>query len=171
MIVQTAQFTGVDPETLFDAYLSSATHSAMTAGARPATFRRPGLGDVPHGNEGDELVAFGTKGEDGQTTFSLGARMLRLVPKRLIVMSWRNMAWDQALDPEEVTDLASTVELTFAANFAGAEVRLVQSNVPSYRVHIPDTGEVGPLEQIVNTHWSVLYWDPMRRYFDRGDNR
>ena len=94
MIVQTAQFTGVDPDTLYDAYLSSATHSAMTAGARPATFRRPGLGDVPHGNEGDELVAFGTKGEDGQTTFSLGARMLRLVPKRLIVMSWRNMAWD-----------------------------------------------------------------------------
>ena len=47
----------------------------------------------------------------------------------------------------------------------------MQSNVPSYRVHIPDTGEVGPLEQIVNTHWSVLYWDPMRRYFDRGDNR
>ncbi len=170
MIVQTAQFTGIDPDTLYDAYLSSATHSAMTAGARPATFRRPGLGDVAHGSAGDELVAFGAKGEDGQTTFSLGARILRLVPKRVIVMSWKNMAWDQALDPEDVTDLASTVELTFAPNFAGAEVRLVQSNVPSYPVRIPDTGEVGPLEQIVNTHWSVLYWDPMRRYFDRGEN-
>lgn len=169
MIVQTAQFTGANPDTLYDAYLSSATHSAMTAGARPATFRRPGHGDVPDGNEGDELVAFGAQSEDGDTIYSLSARILRLVPKRLIVLSWRNMAWDQALDPDEITDLASTVELTFVANFAGAEVRLVQGNVPSYRVHIPDTGEVGPLEQIVNTHWSVLYWDPMRRYFNRND--
>jgi uncharacterized protein YndB with AHSA1/START domain len=169
MIVQTAQFTGADPDTLYDAYLSSATHSAMTAGARPATFRRPGHGDVPDGNEGDELVAFGAQSEDGDTIYSLSARILRLVPKRLIVLSWRNMAWDQALDPDEITDLASTVELTFVANFAGAEVRLVQGNVPSYRVRIPDTGEVGPLEQIVNTHWSVLYWDPMRRFFNRND--
>jgi uncharacterized protein YndB with AHSA1/START domain len=169
MIVQTAQFTGANPDTLYDAYLSSATHSAMTAGARPATFRRPGHGDVPDGNEGDELVAFGAQSEDGDTIYSLSARILRLVPKRLIVLSWRNMAWDQALDPDEITDLASTVELTFVANFAGAEVRLVQGNVPSYRVRIPDTGEVGPLEEIVNTHWSVLYWDPMRRYFNRND--
>jgi uncharacterized protein YndB with AHSA1/START domain len=169
MIVQTAQFTGSNPDTLYDAYLSSATHSAMTAGARPATFRRPGHGDVPDGNEGDELVAFGAQSEDGDTIYSLSARILRLVPKRLIVLSWRNMAWDQALDPDEITDLASTVELTFVANFAGAEVRLVQGNVPSYRVRIPDTGEVGPLEQIVNTHWSVLYWDPMRRFFNRND--
>lgn len=169
MIVQTAQFTGANPDTLYDAYLSSATHSAMTAGARPATFRRPGHGDVPDGNEGDELVAFGAQSEGGDTIYSLSARILRLVPKRLIVLSWRNMAWDQALDPDEITDLASTVELTFVANFAGAEVRLVQGNVPSYRVRIPDTGEVGPLEQIVNTHWSVLYWDPMRRYFNRND--
>jgi uncharacterized protein YndB with AHSA1/START domain len=170
MIVQTAQFTGIDPDTLYDAYLSSATHSAMTAGARPATFRRPGRGDVAYGETGDELVAFGAKSDDGDTIYSLGARILRLVPKRLIVMSWRNMAWDQALDPDDRTDLASTVELTFAENFAGAEVRLVQSSVPSYRVRIPDTGEVGPLEQIVNTHWSILYWDPMRRYFSEADD-
>jgi hypothetical protein len=169
MIVQTAQFTGTDPDTLYDAYLSSATHSAMTAGARPATFRRPGHGDVPYGNEGDELVAFGAQSEDGDIIYSLSARILRLAPKRLIVLSWRNMAWDQALDPDETSDLASTVELTFAANFAGAEVRLIQGNVPGYRVRIPDTGEVGPLEQIVNTHWSVLYWDPMRKYFNRND--
>ena len=126
---------------------------------------------MPHGSEGDELVAFGSEGDDGQVTFSLGARILRLVPKRVIVMSWKNMAWNQAIDPADVTDLASTVELTFAANFAGAEVRLVQSSVPTYPVRAPDTGEVGPLEQIVNTHWSLLYWEPMRRYFDRGDDK
>lgn len=163
--MQTAQFTGVQPDTLYEAYLSSKEHSAMTAGARPAAFKRPGVGEVPHGQEGDELWAFGMPGADGQAAFSLGARILRLVPKQLIVMSWKNMAWDQALDADDITDIASTVELTFAANFAGAEIRLVQSGVPSYRVRIPDTGEVGPLDQIVNTHWSLLHWEPMRSYF------
>src|SRR5512133_2409599 len=114
MIAQTAHFAGVGPDALYDAYLSSKEHSAMTAGGLPATFVRPGQGAVEHGREGDELRAFGMPGPDGQTRFSLGARVLRLVPKRVIVMSWRNMAWEQALDPDETTDLASTVELTFA---------------------------------------------------------
>jgi hypothetical protein len=38
-------------------------------------------------------------------------------------------------------------------------------NLPDYKVKIPDTGEVGPLSQIVNTHWNLLYWEPMRHYF------
>ena len=50
---------------------------------------------------------------------------------------------------------------------AGTEVRLVQSNVPAYRVRIPETGEIGPLSEIVNTHWSLLYWEPMRTYFQQ----
>ena len=50
---------------------------------------------------------------------------------------------------------------------AGTEVRLVQSNVPAYRVRIPETGEVGPLSEIVNTQWSLLYWEPMRAYFQQ----
>ncbi len=32
-------------------------------------------------------------------------------------------------------------------------------------VKIPETGEIGPLSQIVNTHWSLLYWEPMRHHF------
>ena len=55
--------------------------------------------------------------------------------------------------------------LTFSDNFAGAEIRLSQVNVPNYKVQVPDTGEVGPLSEIVNTHWSLLYWEPMRQYF------
>jgi hypothetical protein len=82
-------------------------------------------------------------------------------------MSWKNKVWDLALDPGDVTDLASTVVLTFVSNFAGAEIRLSQINVPAYKVHVPDTGETGPLSEIVNTHWSLLYWDPMKRYLGR----
>jgi uncharacterized protein YndB with AHSA1/START domain len=166
VIAQTIQFSGLRPETLYEAYLSSEQHSAMTAGALHATFLRDGK-QVQEGYEGDELRAFGSVGEDGEINYSLEARVLRLVPGRLILMSWKNKAWNLAVDPGDVDDLASTVELTFAANLAGTEVRLVQSNVPAYRVRIPETGEVGPLSDIVNTHWSLLYWEPMRAYFQQ----
>jgi hypothetical protein len=46
MIAQTAHFPGVSPEILYTAYLSSREHSAMTAGSRPASFFRPGDGEV-----------------------------------------------------------------------------------------------------------------------------
>lgn len=165
MIAQTAHFPGVSPETLYNAYLSSREHSAMTAGSRPATFFRPGEGAVAHGREGDELHAFGFTGPDGQTQFALTARILQLVPGRLIVLTWKTFVWNLALDPGEVTDLDSTVVLTFRKTIAGAEIQLVQANVPDYKVSVPDTGEVGPLSSIVNTHWNLLYWEPMRSYF------
>ena len=77
MIAQTVQFTGISPETLYTAYLSSREHSAMTAGSRPAFFFRPSVGEVAHGQEGDELRAFGFTGADGQPQFSLHARILQ----------------------------------------------------------------------------------------------
>ena len=169
MIAQTAHFPGVSPETLYDAYLSSRQHSAMTAGSRPASFFRPGEGEVAHGKEGDELRAFGYTGPNGQAQFSLTAKILQLVPEKLIVLTWKNMVWNFALDPGEVTDLDSTVVLTFRKNIAGAEIQLVQVNVPDYKVSVPETGEVGPLSSIVNTHWHLLYWEPMRSYFYKGE--
>lgn len=167
MIAQTAQFTGVSPEALYYAYLSSSEHSAMTADQRPAIFFRPGEGVVAHGEEGDELRAFGYLGFDGQTQFSLTARIVHLVPEKLIVLTWKNQVWNYALDHSEVTDLDSTVILTFHENLAGAEIQLVQVNVPDYTVHVPETGETGSLRSIVNTHWNLLYWEPMRRYFQQ----
>ena len=165
VILQTAQFMGTNAERLFDAYLSSAEHAAMTAdGTQAATFHRPAKGDVGRGREGDKLWAFGMAGPDGLMHYSLAAKILEVIPNRLIVMSWKNKVWDLAVHPEEVTDLASTVVLTFCDNSAGAEIRLSQTNVPNYAVRLPDTGEVGPLSEIVNTHWSLLYWEPMRRY-------
>lgn len=165
LIVQTAQFTGVSPEILYHAYLSSGEHSAMTAGRRSAAFFRTSEGEVAHGQEGDILRAFGFTGPDGQIQFRLAATILQLVPEKVIVLTWKNQAWTCALDQSEISDLDSTVVLTFQKNLAGAEIQLVQTNVPEYKVRIPDTGEIGSLCSIVNTHWSLLYWEPMRRYF------
>ena len=169
MIAQTVQFTGISPETLYTAYLSSREHSAMTAGSRPAFFFRPGDGEVTHGQEGDELRAFGFTGPDGQPQFSLHARILQLVPGKLIVLTWKTMVWNCALDPSEITDLDATVVLTFKKNLAGAEIQLVQANVPDYKVSVPETGEIGALSSIVNTHWNLLYWEPMRAYFQKRE--
>lgn len=169
MIAQTAHFPGVSPEALYNAYLSSREHSAMTAGSRPASFFRSGEGEVAHGKEGDELRAFGFTGSDGQTRFSLTAKILQLVPGKLIVLTWKNIVWNFALDSGEVTDLDSTVVLTFQKNLTGAEIQLVQVNVPDYKVSVPETGEIGSLSSIVNTHWSLLYWEPMRKYFHKGE--
>ena len=102
MIAQTVQFTGISPETLYTAYVSSREHSAMTAGSRPAFFFRPSRGEVAHGQEGDELRAFGFSGPDGQTQFSLTARILQLVPGKVIVLTWKNIVWNFALDPSHV---------------------------------------------------------------------
>ena len=155
MISQTVQFMGCNAHRLYDAYMSSADHAAMTIdGTQAATFRR-GAENVADGAVGDELRAFGLPGADGETLYSLHATVLELVTDRLVVLSWRNKAWDCAVDPGDTSDLSSIVVLTFRDNFAGAEIRFDQTNVPDYKVRIPETGEVGPLSQIVNTHLSI----------------
>jgi uncharacterized protein YndB with AHSA1/START domain len=168
MISQTAHFVGLTPDALYDAYLSSKVHSAMTANARPATFFRSHVGEVPNGAEHDELRAFGFPGPDGKIHFFLKAQILQLIPKKKIVLSWKNQSWNLAVDQKEVTDLPSTVVLSFRTNAEGAEIQLVQADVPDYKVKIPASGEVGPLSTLVNTHWNVLYWEPMRRYFQKA---
>ena len=47
------------------------------------------------------------------------------------------MVWNFALDPNEVTDLDSTVVLTFQKTIAGAEIQLMQVNVPSIQSAFP----------------------------------
>ncbi len=162
---QTIQFNGATARALYRAFLSSAQHAAMTAGGTcAATYRRRGA-DVDTGAAGDELRAIGLTADDGTVRYSVSARVLELVPDRLIMLSWTNKAWDLAVQPGDVTDLPSTLVLTFTGNFMGAEIHLSQANIPSYQVHIPETGEIGPLSEIVGRHWNILYWDPMRQYF------
>jgi len=166
MLCQTAQFTGLPAERLYQAFLSAKEHAAMTAdGAQLVTFFRPTIGEAEVGQVGDELRAFGIRDPKGAVSYRLTAKLLHLVPGQVIVMAWRSAAWMAAVNATDVTDLDSTVVLTFKPNMAGSEVQLVQANVPGYKARIPDTGEEGPLSEIVNTHWSLLYWEPMRRYF------
>jgi hypothetical protein len=169
MIQQTAQFTGVSAHTLYTAYLSSSKHSAMTAdGTMVTTFHRKSAGDVAIGRKGDGFRAFGVPGPGGKIEYQLTGEIFELVSDRLIVQSWKTLTWGLAVNPSEITDLASTLILTFRDNAAGAEIRLEQANIPDYTVSVPETGEVGPLSQLVNTHWSLLYWEPMHRYFHKS---
>jgi hypothetical protein len=80
---------------------------------RPVCCFRPEVGEVTSGQEGDELHAFGEAAPDRRPHFSLHARIVQLVPGTLIVLAWKNMVWNYALDPNEITDLDSTVVLTF----------------------------------------------------------
>ncbi|HKB62598.1 MAG TPA: nuclear transport factor 2 family protein [Burkholderiales bacterium] len=169
---QTVQFMAVTPDALYDAFLSSADHAAMTMdGTHPSTFYRPSVGNVSRGQEGDDLRAVGLKGPDGKLQYAVQAKILKLVPGKLIVMSWKNWVWKLAVNPADVTDFESTVVLTFRKNVAGAEVQLVQANVPDYTVRIPDPEETGPLSSLVNAHWSLVYWEPMKRYFQGKTQR
>jgi uncharacterized protein YndB with AHSA1/START domain len=166
MIAQTHQFIGVSPETLYNAYLSSKDHSVMTNdGNTLVTYRRPGVGEVATGETGDELHAFGFTDEKGNFQDNVTGTLLRLVPGQLIVMSWKNLPWQWATDPQNTTDFESTLVLTFKKTAFGAEIQMIQVNIPDYEVHLPMTGETGPLSSIVNTHWGILYWEPMKKYF------
>jgi uncharacterized protein YndB with AHSA1/START domain len=166
MISQTNQFIGVSVETLYNAYLSSAEHGKMTSqGDVIATYNRPGVGDVATGEVGDELRAWGFTAPDGSLQYFLTGTILRLVPGKLVVMSWKNLAWNMATNPANCTDLESTLVLTFKPTILGSEIQMVHANVPDYEVHVPDTGEVLPLSTLINTHWGLQYWEPMKKYF------
>ena len=164
MITQTNQFVGVSPETLYNAYLSSDVHGKMTSeGDVIASYNRSGVGKVPIGEVGDELFAWGFTDKEGKLQYNLKATIIRLVPGRLIVMTWKNLPWGMATNPKLITDLESTLVLTFKKTAFGAEIQMVHVNVPDYEVHIPDTGETASLDSIVNTHWGLQYWEPMKK--------
>lgn len=168
MIYQTNQFVGVSPETLYNAYLNSVEHGKMTTsgeGAELTTWYRPGVGNVATGEVGDELRCWGFKDEGGKQQYNLKAAILYLVPGKLIVQRWINIPFTLATDPKLVTDMESTLVLTFKKTAFGAEIQMAHINVPDYEVHIMQTGETGPLSTIVNTHWGLQYWEPMKKYF------
>jgi hypothetical protein len=165
MISQTAHFPGLTPRRLYDAFLSADDHAAMTAdGRQRVSYQRPDGSPVGVPQAGDLLLAFGQPAGGGAVEYRLTARLLELLPMERIVMAWRTAAWDAAVGAASATT-DSVVVLRFAPTMAGAEILLDQAGVPAYEVYLPDTGERGPLESIVNTHWNLLYWEPMRHYF------
>jgi len=165
MISQTAHFPGLTPKRLYDAFLSADDHAAMTADSRQrVSYQRPDGSPAGVPQAGDRLLAFGQPVGGGAVEYRLTARLLELLPAERIVMAWRTAAWDAPVSAAPATT-DSVVILRFAPTMAGAEILLDQAGVPAYEVYLPDTGERGPLESIVNTHWNQLYWEPMRHYF------
>lgn len=162
-VIQTAQFPGLTPATLYNAYLSAKDHAAMTG--YPAMFFRPSTkAEVPVGAEGDEWHAFGVQGKDGKLQYLIGGRFLRLVPGKEIVTTWRSAGWADAEHPNG-PDLESILILTFKKNYAGAEIQLVQVDVPDDVAVDPATSEPTSETSHVNTNWYYRYWEPMHKYF------
>ena len=167
-LIQTIQFPGIAPETLYNAYLSSVEHGKMTTsgeGADNTTWFRPGTGNVPTAQTGDELRCWGFKDESGNQTYNLHATIIELVPGRLIVQSWKNVPFTLATNQGLVTDMPSTLVLHFRKTAFGSEIHMAHINVPDYEVFIPQTGEREALGNIINTHWGLQYWEPMQKYF------
>ena len=130
--LQLAASLPATPERLFDMYLDPALHAAFTGS--PVTI-------APFA--GAPFRAFKDV---------LSGTILQVVPKRLIVQSWRSPHWG----PE---DLDSTLILTFlpeTGEAGGGRIELTQVNVV-------DADFAG-----VSHGWEKYYWTPWRAYLTRS---
>jgi uncharacterized protein YndB with AHSA1/START domain len=115
------------PDQLFDMYLDPAAHAAFTGS--PVT-----IGSKP----GAAFRAFDDM---------IKGTILQVVPKRLIVQSWRATHWaDEEID--------STLILTFWPDEDGGRIELVHVNVA-------DDDFAG-----VSQGWQEYYWEPWREYLE-----
>jgi uncharacterized protein YndB with AHSA1/START domain len=115
------------PGRLFDMYLDPVSHEAFTGA--PVT-----IGSEP----GAAFRAF-----DDMITGTI----LQVVPKRLIVQSWRAAHWADE-------DIDSTLILTFWPDEEGGRIELVHVNVA-------DDDFAG-----VSQGWQDYYWEPWREYLE-----
>ena len=113
------------PALLYAQYLNPRTHRAIT-GARAKVSAKKGA----------SFSAFGG---------ALTGRILQLVPKRLIVQSWRASHWNR-------DDLDSILILSFHAEGRGGRIELVHVNVPEHDLAGVSEG------------WHIYYWIPWRSY-------
>jgi uncharacterized protein YndB with AHSA1/START domain len=116
------------PGELFDMYLDAESHAAITGGPVSIEARA-----------GTEFRAF-----DG----ALQGTILQVVPKRLIVQSWRGSHWKNS-------DIDSTLILTFWPEKRGTRIELVHVNVA-------DHDFAG-----VSEGWEIYYWTPWREYLEK----
>ena len=116
------------PDELFDMYLDPDAHAAIT-GAPVSIGAKAGA----------KFLAF--KG-------MIRGTILQVVPKRLIVQSWRAKHW-------KAGDLDSTLILTFWPEGQGARIELIHVNVA-------DHDFAG-----VSQGWEMYYWAPWRKYLKK----
>jgi uncharacterized protein YndB with AHSA1/START domain len=116
------------PGELFDMYLDPESHAAFTGA--PVSIGA---------HQGAEFRAFhGT----------LQGTILQVVPKQLIVQSWRSASWKDS-------DLDSTLILTFWPDGQGTRIDLVHVNVA-------DQDFAG-----VSQGWEIYYFAPWRKYLKK----
>ena len=127
--IQLAASLPATSDRLFDMYLDPGEHAAFT-GSPVIISDRPG---APF-RAFDDVIT-GT--------------ILQVVPKRLIVQSWRSPHWGD-------TDLESILILTFLPEIDGGRIELTQVNVV-------DNDFAG-----VCHGWEKYYWTPWRTYLSRG---
>jgi uncharacterized protein YndB with AHSA1/START domain len=127
--IQLAASLPAPPERLFDMYLDPTEHAAFT-----------GSSVTVAAHAGAPFRAF----DDVLT-----GTILQVVPKRLIVQSWRSPHWG-------ASDLDSTLILTFLPEGDGGRIELVQVNVV-------DADFAG-----VSHGWERFYWSPWRAYLNRA---
>lgn len=165
---QTIHFPGASADGLFELYATSEGHKAVTG--LPASYKSPTGAPSDRAEIGGSLDAFCFNPD----MCALNARVLDMSNGKgvhSITMAWWNFGWVSAIDPADLTVEGrgapdSTLVLTFRDTLRGAQIELVQVNVPDFKVRIPNpdkTEEIGPLSTIVNTHWNLLYWDGFRR--------
>ena len=126
--IQLAASLPAHPDRLFDMYLDPVEHAAFT-GSPVTVSSEPGAPFRAFDN-----VLTGT--------------ILQVVPKRLIVQSWRSPHWGQE-------DIDSTLILTFLPDKDGGRIDLVHVNVV-------DADFAG-----VSHGWEKFYWTPWRAYLTR----
>ena len=116
------------PDALFDTYLDSRKHSAAT-GANAVMSRRVGGTFSAHAGH-------------------LRGRNLAIVPKRLIVQSWRASNWKKG-------DLDSTLVLVFSRVPGGGRISMTHVNVPDANAASITRG------------WDEYYWKPWKKSLRR----
>ena len=126
--IQIAASLPASPNILFDMYLDPKSHAAVTGA--PVS-----IGAYA----GAEFRAF-----NGM----LRGTILQVVPKRLIVQSWRAKNW-------KAHDIDSTLILTFWPEGRGTRIELVHVNVA-------DEDFAG-----VSEGWETYYWQPWREYLKK----
>ncbi len=123
-IHQTATFPA-PPDKLFDLYMNPKLHAAISGG--PVTISR---------TAGTKFRAFGGM---------IMGKTLQVVPKRLIVQSWRGKDW-------KAGDMDSTLIISFWPDKEGGRIELTHVNVPEYDY------------EGVTDGWEKYYWKPWRAY-------
>jgi activator of HSP90 ATPase len=125
VVQQKVKLKGISPESLYDTYLDPKKHAAVI-GFRVSVSKQVGA----------TFTAF-----DGD----IRGKNLLIVPKRLIVQSWRSNSW-------KPDDLDSILILRFSKIAGVTQIHLVHANIPDHDY----TG--------VNQGWAKYYWKPWKSY-------